>query len=530
MDGISRKDLVPYLRNRLFASSVYRWLLDRSQPCLPHPIDVAFAGDQRRGQSFRMANFIHRSPSSDQGNLADLRISDQFLWLPDLQASQLETSVSIAQEVTEDWIKRHLNWTSTAWQLDVLADRVCNWIASAPFILAGADPDFSALFTKALARHAKHLEVAVRFGEVVPHGLAIQKALIYCGIALEGHHHLLGSGLKMLQHSIDEEIYADGGHVSRNPYIQMMALRRMIEVRTVLENQSSGAPAWLQASIDKMTPMLRAFVMGDGQLARFNGAVPVDPTQIESVLKKSGANGRAVTNSPHSGFQRLATRRTVVVMDVGVPQVLASPSTENTGTLGFEMSVGKHLLIVNCGLPSDGNQTLQTALRGTSAHSTLSVEETNSSEITSQGFLGVRRAQRTQSLRREIDKNTLVEATHDGYIDLFQLSHKRSLYLSSGGNELRGEDVLSGPGEKTATVRFHLHPSVHASLVQAGDSILLKFGKSTGWRFRASVSELGLEPSIHYDANGRRQSQQIVLKTEHRGGETKIKWRLSKED
>lgn len=530
MDRFSRKDIAAKIRSRVFASGAYNWLLSRSKPGLPTPLEPAFVGDQQRGQSLRLSDFVQEHQTSDNSYSNFQPSSDRFQWLADLQASDLETSVSVAQEIIEIWIKKHNQWTPVAWQLDVLADRICHWISSSSFALAGADPDFNNLFAAAMMRHAKHLDIAVRLGEPVPPGFYVQKAFIYCGMSLESQNHLLPIGIHLLQQSINDEIHADGGHISRNPYLQLMALRHLIEVRSVLVNHSLGAPAWLQSSIDKLAPMLRTFIMGDGQLANFNGATPIDAKNIDLVLKKSEATGRAVTNSPHSGFQRLSARRTILVMDVGVTDQMSGLPNENAGTLAFEMSVGKHRIIVNCGLPTNDHPALQTALRGTSAHSTLCAGETNSSEINALGYLGPRRAWRTHSLRREVDKNTLVEATHDGYINSFQLSHKRSLFLSSDGTELRGEDVLLGPNEQTATVRFHLHPSVQASLVQSGDSVLLKFGKSAGWRFRSSVSNIKLESSIFYEAATRRQSQQIALNVTHCAPQTVIKWRISMEN
>ena len=147
----------------------------------------------------------------------------------------------------------------------------------------------------------------------------------------------------------------------------------------------------------------------------------------------------------------------------------------------------------------------------------------NSTKISEVGGLGPRVAEQVDTLRCEVDKNTLVEAAHNGYLASFDLIHKRALFLSADGNELRGEDTLIGKTVTNASISFHLHPNVQASFVEAGNSVLLKFGKSAGWRFRASNTNITLEPSLYFDHGVRRQAQRFVLAANHNSPETIMK-------
>jgi uncharacterized heparinase superfamily protein len=69
------------------------------------------------------------------------------------------------------------------------------------------------------------------------------------------------------------------------------------------------------------------------------------------------------------------------------------------------------------------------AFRGTAAHSTLTIADMNSSQISEVGGFGPRVAEQVETLRREVDKNTLVQAAHNGYLAPFGLIHKRALFL-----------------------------------------------------------------------------------------------------
>ncbi|MFB0992677.1 MAG: heparinase II/III family protein, partial [Rhodospirillales bacterium] len=81
-------------------------------------------------------------------------------------------------------------------------------------------------------------------------------------------------------------------------------------------------------------------------------------------LKASEATGRAATNSPHSGFQRLTSRQVVLIMDVGAPPNNPTPTMGCAGTLSFELSIYKQRLVVNCGVPKSGHQKMMSALLG----------------------------------------------------------------------------------------------------------------------------------------------------------------------
>jgi uncharacterized heparinase superfamily protein len=116
---------------------------------------------------------------------------------------------------------------------------------------------------------------------------------------------------------------------------------------------------------------------------------------------------------------------------------------------------------------------------------------------------------------------------------LFGLIHRRRLFLDPDGDDLRGEDVLSGKGRgdhaPRFAIRFHLHPRVQAALNQQGGA-LLRLPSGLGWRFRASGGELELGDSIYLGKRGEmRRSHQLVLRGTVGAGETVIKWALQRE-
>ena len=522
--------LVGRLRDHLFRSALYHLTL-RARPVMPHTaLPILFAGDAELGRALRVGDLIKTLRAMEQPPIGgDLDTGptahvQRFNWLADLAASGLETAATVARELTALWVDEHARWSATSWATDVLAERLGNWMLHAPFLLDGSDEIFRDAFLTSLHRQARHLHRAGVIG-VPPHdGFAEARAEIFYGLIFEEQTHRLDASLISLARRIEDEVLADGGHRLRNPSRHLAALRNLIEVRAALAMSGQGVPAWLQTAVDRMAPMLRTFRHGDGGLCLFNGSGSVTREEVDWALHMADAKGRAVANASHSGFQRLTAGQAVVILDTGVTDPVGAG--ESAGTLAFEFSAGRRRIIVNCGTPILASSPLREVCRGSAAHSTLILEGTNSSELLGVSAMGDRRAHRTDSTRHEVDKNILVESEHDGYLPLFGLSHRRALYLSADGLDLRGEDTLIGSRPAAGVLRFHLHPDVGASLVEGGRSVLLRIGKTQGWRFQVSETGVHLEDSVYFGEGPRRQCQQIVVPFEHGPAPTTVKWRF----
>ena len=130
-------------------------------------------------------------------------------------------------------------------------------------------------------------------------------------------------------------------------------------------------------------------------------------------------------------------------------------------------------------------------MRFTAAHSTAVVDDTNSTEITDHGALEYR-AGNVLVDRADDQGAQWLDMSHDGYRSLYGIIHRRRLWLSPDGGDLRGEDMFTGPDGRTVTVpdrrfivRFHLHPTVKATLAQSGQAVLMRLPSGRGWRLRA---------------------------------------------
>ncbi|MDP9196822.1 MAG: heparinase II/III family protein [Pseudomonadota bacterium] len=453
-----------------------------------------------------------------------------FGWLRDLRSLGGDAARRVARALVSDWLDQFgTSWNSLVWSPHIMGQRIASWLALYDFFWASADDVLRSRIFDSAARQIRHL---ARVFPGQASGLPVFQAVLglVCGsIYLTGNGRHLSTAMKILGRELVNQTMPDGGHVDRCPSTLLQVLRCLVDIRSALRAGRVQVPEILQHSIDRMAPALRFFRHGDGGLALFNGGQEENSLLVEMLLTQADARGKPLKSAPHVGFERLLSGRTLVLIDTGRPQT-GPDSMAYAGTLSFEMSVGRERMIVNCGAHPDRTGSWRRALASTAAHSTVTVADTNSAEILDRGGLG-RIPEVVRCTRMDTDGASLVEASHDGYLPVLGLVHHRRFYLADGGDDLRGEDTLDGPGGHSFAVRFHLHPSVQVSLTHTGNTALLKLAGGQGWRFRASgCSAMAIEEGLYLGGDEPRRTSQLVL-TGVTGEDRKatVKWAFQRE-
>ncbi len=192
------------------------------------------------------------------------------------------------------------------------------------------------------------------------------------------------------------------------------------------------------------------------------------------------------------------------------------------------MSQGRERIIVNCGGYRGSQRAWRQVARSTAAHSVLVVADTNSIEINDDGTLG-KAPPAIRCERADEDGHQWIAASHDGYRQRFGLAYTRELYLAADGEDLRGEDKLTGRAGAGFVVRFHLHPAVEPRLVQDGDAVLLRLPSGLLWRLRATGAELSLAESIYLGSGELKPTRQVVLTGTTGTNGALFRWALRRE-
>jgi len=502
-------------------------VLDERWPGDPQQGDALLTGRYRfHGETVTAAE----PPWSNEAASLEWRAAlHGFAWLADLAAIASEAAVERARTLLRSWLDSETRWHPLVWRADVMGERLHSWLAWAE-LLAPAEGDAAAraVFLGSLARQTRHLRRAAAW-EVTGIGrLQALKGLLAASLALGVGDGELDRVLGLIEREATAQILPDGGHAARSPSIQAVALRHLIDARAALHAARVEVPTPLQAAIDRAAPMLRFFRHGDARLALFNDSTEHEPAYLDLVLARSECKGRPPASAPMTGFERLHTGKSIVIVDCGAPAPNALGGHPHAGTLAFEMSHGRERLIVNCGAYRGANTAWHAAMRTTAAHSTLVVADMPSSELDEAGNLTRRPRQITRE-RAEQDGSQWVAASHDGYKTRFGLIHARQLFLASDGEDLRGEDRLTGPAGQSFAVRFHLHPQVQASLTQDGSAALLRLTSGVGWRLRAQGAVMSLAESIYLGAGDAKKTQQIVLQGHVGTQGATVKWAVRRE-
>jgi uncharacterized heparinase superfamily protein len=449
-----------------------------------------------------------------------------FEWLRDLRSVGGDRARKMAREMVTNWIDRYQKPCDRAWAPDVTGVRVSAWISFHDFFVASADDEFRKHYFISLVRQARHLSRALP-GTLsgIPLMRAL-KGLAYTGLALEDGEERLEQAFDLILRQIREQVLPDGGHVSRSPQAAFEFLQVLVDLRSALNAARLEMPEELQHAIDRIAPAVKFFRHGCGAFAQFNGSQEGNSNICDATLMHSGARGKAMKSLPHTGYEKICQGRAAVIMDTGVAHGTKYSDRAHAGLLSFEYSFGKDRVIVNCGT-SGVRGKWRDMLRSTAAHSTLVVDNRNACQFDEQGVISSQPEIRAK--RMEDQDIALIEGSHTGYVPRFGLTHRRCVRLMECGEVLAGEDQLTGKSGVHYAVRFHLHPSIQATVV--GNEVMLRSRSGMGWKFRAEGAvDIALEDSVYAgEGEAPRKSLQIVLNGISTGGATNVAWTVKRE-
>jgi len=451
-----------------------------------------------------------------------------FGWIADLTTAG-GTARDAASDLVRSWLRENAGWHDVTWRADVLATRIFAWIGHFDEIVKrDQDQTLRRAMLTSIAAQLRHLGRTASWEVAGAARLRALKGLVAGRAAIGDSETRLARVLKVLEREIPTQILPDGGHLSRNPSLQLQVLQDLIDTRAVLRAVQIETPPSVQQAIERMAPMLRFFRHGDRRLALFNDSLEEDGVLIDLVLTRSETKGRPPSQAANTGFDRLQAARSLVIVDTGRSPPRGFDETAHAGALSFEMSHERERIIVNCGAYRGPKSSWSRVGRASAAHSVLVVADTNSVEIREDGALG-RAPTSLARERAEHEGQQWISATHDGYRQRFGLTYARQLFLAADGEDLRGEERLTGRPGANFAVRFHLHPSVQASLAQDGGGAVLRLPSGMFWRLRVAGAEMSLGESVYLGSGEARKTQQVVLSGTVGAEGAAVRWALRRE-
>ena len=535
-----------------------------AKPRLLATVANPLAGSKIAGTALRAGHFlVHgvKSPIAqiDFAGAARMappleRVVHSFAWLADLEAcAPREAVASVAERVLVAWLKANPRYPSRpgrgpAWTIANAGTRELNWLVHAPLILSGADRALRAKVLAALSDTARWLDKHVGRAEDLLAEVAGWSGIVAAGLLLPDGKPRRLFGEAGLIRALGELVGDDGGVLSRSPLAQIEAITLMVRLRACYQAVRRDPPAALEAIMGLLVPPLLALTHGDGSLGSWQGGWAVDGGEIAALINASGVRTRPLRDVRQWGYQRVAAQKGVLQFDAAPPPLAKHTRSGCASTLAFEFSHAGQRIVVNCGGAACAGglipARLEQGLRATAAHSTLVLDDANSTAIMINGKIG------SGVSEVDLDRRTLVgekrggatrlEASHNGYVGRFGLTHRRILILRDDGTELRGEDLLvpakgkARNGKVGFAIRFHLGSGIDAGLSEDGQGAGLALPDGSYWQFRVGGGEgagaqVTLEESIWADGQGRPQPiQQLVVQGLVSRGGGSFAWLLKK--
>jgi uncharacterized heparinase superfamily protein len=511
--------------------------------------DDPVMGDAKRGRALLRGEIAFRGEAHPIDAL-DFRRRDwgkpfaeyvhSFAWLRDLSTVATRAQGSpVAEHLMGRWLADYADKVDAlAWRPDLWGRRILYWTAHAPLILSSTDLVYRSSVLNTLARGARHLDRGADKAAPGAPRIAAWCGVVAAGLLIPGGDPRKDFGEAGLARALQTGLTEDGGSVSRSPAMLLDTIQLIATLREVYAARREPLFAPAEAALTRMVPALLGVMHGDRALSSWQGGGPATAEQIAAVIDASGVRTRPLRQARDWGYQRLAAGTAVLIVDAAPPPVAKMVAGGCASTLAFEFSDGPARIVVNCGgarasvaqLPA----SLAEALRTTAAHATLTLSDSNSTAILSDGTLG-RGVAEVELSRQESDTASRIEASHDGYVRRWGFVHRRQLMLTGDGRELRGEDALLPQGRKRKSgntgfaIRFHLGAGVEASATADGLAAILRLPGGALWQFRCRGGALGIEDSLWIDGDGRPvTTQQLVVTGEAPAGGANVSWALKR--
>lgn len=441
-----------------------------------------------------------------------------FGWLRHLQVVNSALARDNARTLVTDFLARASQRPAIARQPNVAARRLIAFLAHSAMLLDDASHDFYEAYLGAVRSEAKLLRDARTLSDDPLVHLNAALALTLLGLCVEGGNQLERRYGRMLSDMLDTQVLSDGGHLSRNPRVLVDLMLDLLPLRSTYAARGTETPRGIISAIDRIVPHLKMMRHPDGSIALFNGMGASQVDALATIFASHDSRGRAATEAPYTGYQRLEANGSVLIADTGPIPPFELSADAMAGCLSFEFSHGRERIFVNCGAPRTNSGAFPVELKATAAHNAPSFADTSSCEfINLNGKFRMLRGPKEVSLTRSTSaQGEKLDLSHDGYRKRFGFDIKRHIVLGLDGLSLSGQESCQpAPRNRAAgtglVTRFHLHPSIRAELISDSD-VTLVTARGSVWQFTGTNADVTLEDSVFFAGiEGPRRTLQIVL-------------------
>ena len=458
---------------------------------------------------FLNKEFILKTPEDWNTKKQDKLWLYNLHYFDDLNAINSEERLAWHKSLIQKWIENNPVGFGNGWEPYPSSLRVVNWVKW--FLLdLNSNNNVDQMWLDSLAIQTRFLSQKLEYHLLGNHLFTNAKALIFAGLFFKGEesNHWYQLGISIINRELSEQVLSDGGNFELSPMYHAIFLEDLLDLVNIHQAYNRLLPDNFEKKIVQMLEWLKLMCHPDKEIAFFNDStLGIAPSFVEllgysdrlGIIFKNNQVNR-LTHLEESGYIRAEDENVVIIADVADIGADYIPGHGHADALSFELSLFGKRVIVNSGISTYEKGLDRDKQRSTKLHSTITIDNQNSSEVWS-GFRVANRA-KIFDLKKFKDTNSInFSACHDGYKKLKEgVLHCRQWSLSN--NSIKIVDNISGNGVHKIRSVLPLHPSVVVDHIKGSSISLNIIGNIVRINFEGN-GEVKVIESQYYPEFGR---------------------------
>ena len=418
----------------------------------------------------------------------DLSFFHQFTWLRHLNALGDDNSRITARELILKWCKQNSDFRSPPWNKKDMSHRLFSLIVFYDFYGSSAPSEFKQILHPIMEKQAHHFIKLINHDVINFEYLFHLKALLFIRFYFDNTGLCEKEILSKYENAIKKQILKDGFHINRKSSSQILILRDLIDIRSLLAKHGYRISIFLKKIIEKVTPTVRFLRHSDGCLSSLGEEKEhIQRSMVDSVLSFSDINGSVPIKFPIAKIHRMQVKNSTIILNHG-PSINSSDKNF-WGSLNFEWCSAGIRIIKSCNwIFFHNNQPIMQSTR------------------------------KTQSDVNQVLKKSHAMLTCKQKDEVKEIELNRFLYLSPSAMDLRCEDTLLFKNKSvTAWNLIKIHSDFLIDTHSSKNIILVDKNKIPKWRL---VHSKNVEVLKSDDSH----NELVLQTTVNKGSKELIKW------
>ena len=481
-------------------------------------------------KKYKIEDFALESIWQNNIQSTDYEKLNNFFWFFSLD---LKSSKKTTQSVINNWINNNYRYNQKSWEFDITSKRIISWLSNHKLTYEDSDKEYRIKFDYSIQKQTNHLLNEIKNSIKFENKMIGCAAIILTGLAYQNDEKYLSNGLNLLKKIINSSIDNQGFPKSRSIKQLIFYLKYFIIIREWFKESQNTVPEYIDETIYYLG-LSYAFVWQNiNHDILFNGNNISNNNEFDQYLKRFGYKFKNESKEI-AGYAILKNKKIVLAMDVGANPSKNFSKDYQCGALSFEIISNGKKLISNSGYFANKQNKLNILSKSTALQSALIIEDHSSCS-----FKKIKKSDYVIDKGLKIIKKNIIfednywkiSATHDGYLQKFNLIHEREVEFYPEQMKFIGFDKIQRKNLNQNIkfdIRFHLDPNTKIMKTQDNKSILIEL-EEEGWKFNCDNFDINIDNGLYLgNENSYKENQNIFISGMTNKLDQTIKWKITK--